>query len=81
MRVLGVVLVSVVALLAGCSGGVKSAKLSEMSDPKISQQMLELSAEERGYLVAYMVIHAADLNYKTTIGEAIKEGEKLSKTP
>jgi hypothetical protein len=66
-------------LLAGC-GGVRSAKLSEMKDPEVSKKMLEdLSQEERMLLVGYIASHMADLNYKTTIGDAIDQQRAAEK--
>lgn len=73
---------SLAIILAGC-GGAKSYKLSEMNEPDKAKQLLEeLSPSERTLLTNYVIAHSmtGDIDYKTTVGDAIAAQEQANKT-
>ncbi|MCL2656357.1 MAG: hypothetical protein FWD62_02865 [Betaproteobacteria bacterium] len=69
-------------VLAACNGPT-DIKLSEVQQPENQKKLLEvLSPEDRNALNTYVLNHTmkGDLDYKTTVKEAIKIG-KTEKSP
>jgi hypothetical protein len=61
------------AVVAGCSSDPRDIKLSEMNQPEHATSLLEeLSPDERELLARYVVTNSRTLDYKLTVGEALR---------